>query len=274
MSQRQGRAAGDARPVALVTGASAGLGRATADLLAAQEWTVVGASRRGTAGKGWGGLAMDVDSDESVRAGVRGIVADHGGIDALVLAAGWGLAGPVETTTLAEARDQFETNFWGAVRVTTEALPHLRTRRARIVLVSSIGGQVAIPFQAYYSASKFALEGWAEALAYEVAPFDVGVTLVQPGNFRTEFTAGRRLAAAPSGPYSAALAHAIEVMESDERAGADPAAAAKAIAGQLEAARPRRRISVGPRRDRVALVAKRVLPHRWFESVAKGGLGV
>ena len=148
--------------VVLVTGASSGIGRATADLLAAQGWTVVGASRRGTGGEGWTGLVMDVDSDESVRAGVQAVLADHGHVEALVACAGWGLAGPVETTTLDEARAQVETNFWGCVRATTELLPAMRSQGAgRIVLLGSIGGLIAIPFQAYYSASKFALEGWA-----------------------------------------------------------------------------------------------------------------
>jgi NAD(P)-dependent dehydrogenase (short-subunit alcohol dehydrogenase family) len=261
--------------VVLVTGASAGIGRATADLLAAQGWTVVGASRRGTGGEGWTGLVMDVDSDESVRAGVQGVLADHGHVAALVACAGWGLSGPVETTTIDEARAQVETIFWGCVRVTSELLPAMRSHGSgRIVLMSSIGGLIAIPFQAYYSAGKFALEGWAEATAYEVAPFGVHVTLVEPGNVRTDFTANRRGVAAPPGSYGQALHHAIEVMERDERNGADPLAVARAVAGVLAAEHPRRRVSVGKAGERVGLVAKRVLPHRWFEVVAKGALGV
>jgi NAD(P)-dependent dehydrogenase (short-subunit alcohol dehydrogenase family) len=261
--------------VALVTGASAGIGRATADLLAARGWTVVGASRRGTGGEGWTGRVMDVDSDESVRAGVRAVLADHGHVEAFVAGAGWGLAGPVETTTLQEARAQVETNFWGCVRVTTELLPSMRAHGAgRIVVVSSIGGLIAIPFQAYYSASKFALEGWAEATAYEVAPFGVHVTLVEPGNVRTDFTANRRRAAAAPGPYDLALRHAVEVMERDERDGADPMAVASAVARVLEAKHPRRRVSVGKVGERAGLVAKRALPHRWFEAAARSSLGV
>jgi NAD(P)-dependent dehydrogenase (short-subunit alcohol dehydrogenase family) len=261
--------------VVLVTGASSGIGRATADLLAAQGWTVVGASRRGTGGEGWTGLVMDVDSDESVRAGVQGVLAHHGHVEALVACAGWGLAGPVETTTLDEARAQVETIFWGCVRVTAELLPAMRTQGAgRIVLLSSIGGLIAIPFQAYYSAGKFALEGWAEATAYEVAPFGVHVTLIEPGNIRTDFTATRRGAAAPPGPYDRAVHHAIEVMERDERDGAHPVDVARAVARVLAAEHPRRRVSVGKPGERVGLIAKRVLPHRWFEAIAKGSLGV
>jgi NAD(P)-dependent dehydrogenase (short-subunit alcohol dehydrogenase family) len=261
--------------VVLVTGASAGLGRATADLLAQQGWTVVGASRRGSGGPGWQGLVMDVDSDESVATGVEQVLTDHGRVDALVAAAGWGLAGPAETTSLDEAKAQLETNFWGAVRVTTGLLPHLRVNGGgRVVLISSIGGLIAIPFQSYYSASKFALEGWAEALAYEVAPFNVGVTLVEPGNVRTDFTANRRDAAGSSGPYEAALKHAVAVMERDERNGADPTGVARVVARQLHADTPRRRVSAGKSGERVGLVAKRLLPHRWFEAAAKDSLGV
>ena len=175
----------DAARVALVTGASAGLGRACADRLAAAGWTVTGASRRGTGSTGWGGLVMDVDDDTSVQAGVAGLLAEHGHIDALVAAAGWGVAGAVEDTTIAEAKAQFETNFWGCVRVVQAVLPQMRARRGgRIVLLSSLGGVIGIPFQAYYSASKFALEGFAESLAYEVAPFGVSGHLDPAGQHR------------------------------------------------------------------------------------------
>lgn len=259
--------------VALVTGASSGIGRATADLLARRGWTVVGASRSATAGPGWTGLAMDVDDDASVRAAVAEVLARHDRVDALVAAAGWGLAGPVETTPLEEARAQLETVFWGAVRTTTALLPHLRAGGGRVVLVSSIAGEIAVPYQAYYSAAKFALEGWAEALAYEVAPYGVHVTLVQPGNFRTGFTDARRRVVDP-GPYADASAHALGVMERDERGGADPAVAAACILGQLEARRPRRRVSVGAAGERVGLLAKRMLPHGVFERVAGSALGV
>jgi len=261
--------------VVLVTGASAGLGRVTADLLSLKGWTVVGASRRGTGGDTWQGLVMDVDDDASVRHGIDRLLDEHGHVDALVAAAGWGLAGPIETTTLDEARAQMETNFWGAVRVTRELLPHLRQSAAgRIVLVSSIGGLIALPFQGYYSASKFALEGWAEALAYEVAPYGLHVTLIEPGNFRTDFTANRRDAASPRGSYEVAARRAVESMERDERGGADPLDVALLIANQLESGRPRRRVSVGKPRERAGIAAKRLLPHRWFEALAGGSLGV
>jgi NAD(P)-dependent dehydrogenase (short-subunit alcohol dehydrogenase family) len=267
---------GRSAKVALVTGASAGIGRACADRLATAGWTVVGASRRGTAQPGWQGLVLDVDDDAAVASGVSGILQAHGRIDALIAAAGWGIAGAVENTTVAEAKAQVETNFWGCVRAVQAVLPPMRAQGGgRIVLVSSIGGVLGIPFQAFYSASKFALEGLAEALAYEVAPFGIDVTLVQPGNIATDFTASRQTAAGADDPvYAEALARAVGVMERDEANGAPAADVAAVVQRVLAARRPPRRVSVGKSGERIGLVAKRILPFRTFEAMIKGSLGV
>ena len=263
--------------VALITGASAGIGMACADRLAAAGWAVTGASRRGTGGSAWTGLIMDVDQDAGVQAGVADLIEREGRIDALIAAAGWGIAGAAEDTSIAEAKAQFETNFWGCVRVVQAVLPHLRKQGSgRIVLISSIGGVIGIPYQAYYSASKFALEGFAESLAYEVAPFGVQVTLVQPGNIATDFTVSRQFAEASQAGtvYEAALKRAVGVMERDEANGAPAALVAATVQRVLEASRASRRVSVGKAGERAGLIAKRLLPFRVFEAAAKGSLGV
>jgi NAD(P)-dependent dehydrogenase (short-subunit alcohol dehydrogenase family) len=263
--------------VAIVTGASAGIGKACAEQLAAAGWTVTGASRRGTAGSGWTGLVMDVDNDRAVLDGVASVVEREGRIDALVAAAGWGIAGAAESTTIAEAKAQLETNFWGCVRAVQAVLPQMRAQRGgRIVLISSIGGVIGVPFQAYYSASKFALEGFAEAVAYEVAPFGVHITLVQPGNIATDFTASRLVAkgAEDDSVYGAAMTKAVSLMERDEANGAPAELVAAAVLRALSAGRPPRRLSVGKTSERAGLVAKRLLPFRVFEAAAKGSLGV
>ena len=261
--------------VVLVTGASAGIGQATCSLLASSGWTVVGASRRGTGGPTWSGLVMDVDSDASVTEGVKRTLEEHGRMDALVACAGWGVAGSVETTSMDDARAQVETNFWGCVRVVQAVLPAMRAQGGgRIVLVSSLGGVIALPFQAFYSASKFALEGFGEALAYEVAPFGIDVTLVQPGNIKTEFTAVRKVLDDSGGAYAAAAQKAIKQMERDEQNGAPAAGVAEAILKVITARKCPRRVSVGKLDERVGLVGKRLLPYRLFEKAAKGPLGV
>ncbi len=267
------------KKVVLITGASAGIGRAIADRLAGAGWTVVGTSRRGTGGAAWQGAVMNVDDDGSVATGVAEVLAAHGRLDAVVACAGWGLAGAVEQTPIADAKDQLETNFWGAVRVVQAALPAMRKQGGgRIVLVGSIGGVIGIPFQAFYSASKFAMEGYGEALAYEVAPFGIDVTIVQPGNVKTDFTSSRRDVKPPESgdadPYAAAVAKAIGVMVRDEQNGAAPDAVAVSVARVLEARRPPRRVSVGKAGERVGVIAKRLLPYRVFEKAAKSSLGV
>ncbi len=267
----------EAAKVVLVTGASAGIGRACADRLASAGWTVVGASRRGTSGTGWRGIVMNVDDQAAVRDGVAGVVREHGRLDAVVAAAGWGVAGAAEFTSIAEAQAQVDTNFWGCVRVVQAVLPQMRTQRSgRILLVSSIAGAIGIPFQAYYSASKFALEGFGESLAYEVAPFGIAVTLVQPGNITTDFTANRRICPEvdTEGVYSAAMTKAVAAMERDERNGAPSSQVAAAVQRLLESSRPPRRISVGKAGERVGVLAKRLLPFRLFEAAAKSSLGV
>lgn len=264
--------------VVMVSGASAGIGRACADRLAKAGWAVTGGSRRGTASPGWSGMVMDVDDQASVTEGMRRVITEHGRVDAVVACAGWGLAGAVEDTSIEEGKAQFETNLWGALRVVQAALPTMRSQRhGRIVLVSSVAGEIGIPFQAFYSASKFALEGLGEAMAYEVAPFGIHVTLVQPGNVRTQFTEHRRMAAnfsSGNGPYSGALQWALRIMERDEANGAHPDKVAALIQKVLEARRPPRRVSVGKAGERLGLVAKRLLPHRAFEAAAKSSLGV
>jgi NAD(P)-dependent dehydrogenase (short-subunit alcohol dehydrogenase family) len=263
--------------VVLISGASAGIGQACADRLHARGWTVFGASRRGTASGGWTPLTMDVDSDASVEAGF-GAVADAGQrLDALVACAGWGLSGAVEETSIDDARDQVETNFWGTVRMVQRALPVMRRQgHGRIVLISSIGGMVSLPFQAFYSASKFALEGFGEALSYEVEPFGIQVTLVEPGNVRTEFTDQRRSSPVRSAddPYGPAVAKAIDLMSRDESNGVPPDRVAIAVQQVLESRHPALRVSVGKADERIGILAKRVLPYRLFKRAAKGSLGV
>jgi NAD(P)-dependent dehydrogenase (short-subunit alcohol dehydrogenase family) len=238
--------------------------------------TVIGASRRTSAGHGWPSLEMDVDDDRSVTAGVERTIAEFGGLDAVVTCAGWGLAGAIEHTPINDARAQIETNFFGTVRAVVAGLPSLRERNGNVIIMSSIGGTIGIPFQGYYSASKFALEGWAEALAWEVGPLGVKVTLIEPGNFHTGFTESRKTAMTDGDddPYAVARTKAIDVMERGELGGAEPSSIAKLVARILASNRAPRRRTVGPAGERIGPMAKRLLPSRVFEAASASSLGV
>jgi NAD(P)-dependent dehydrogenase (short-subunit alcohol dehydrogenase family) len=263
--------------VVLVTGASAGIGLACANRLHQRGWKVFGASRRGTSPGGWMPLVVDVDLDGSVAGGFEQLLATDHRLDAVVACAGWGLAGAAELTPVAQAKEQMETNFWGAVRVVQHALPVMRGQgHGRIILISSIGGIIGLPFQSFYSASKFAMEGYGEALAYEVAPFGIQVTLVEPGNVCTEFTGTRRMVRGSTDhdPYGSAATRAVRTMSEDEVNGVAPDTVALTVDRVLRARHPPRRVSSGRFDERIGTLAKRLLPYRLFEKAAKGSLGV
>src|SRR5438874_908091 len=172
----------------LVTGASAGIGQATARLLAENGFSVFGTARKPDFAKahGFTMLALDVRSDDSVRACVEQVMAKAGRVDVLVNNAGYSITGAAEETSVDEAKAQLETNFFGAVRMVNAALPGMRAAGAgKVINISSLAGNTAIPFSAFYSASKFALEGYSESLWYEVRPFGISVSLVEPGFVNT-----------------------------------------------------------------------------------------
>ena len=258
--------------VALVTGASSGIGRACAAELHAAGWRVFGTSRRAEAGQrapeGFALLPMDVDSDESVEQAVAALLELSGGrLDLVVNSAGSGIAGAVEDTTVNEARRQFETTLFGVWRVCRAVLPVMRRQRSgTIVNIGSLAGLIGIPFQGAYSASKFALEGLTEALRMELRPFGVRVALLEPGDFKTDFTARRVYAAAAHSPaYAARMRTAVGVMEHDERNGADPREAARVVLRIARARRPRLRYTAGPPFARALPLLRRLLPAGLFE---------
>jgi NAD(P)-dependent dehydrogenase (short-subunit alcohol dehydrogenase family) len=186
---------------ALITGCSTGIGRATAVELTKRGFEVVATARKPATLDDLdvaATLALDVDSDESVAAAV----AAAGAIDVLVNNAGFGVIGPVESVPLAEIKRMFETNVFGVIRMIQAVLPQMRERESgTIVNVSSVAGRVAPPFDGFYSATKFGVEGMSEALHYEVGHFGIRVLLIEPGAFETGFGANERFYGREGGPY-------------------------------------------------------------------------
>jgi NAD(P)-dependent dehydrogenase (short-subunit alcohol dehydrogenase family) len=262
--------------VVLITGASSGFGAATARLLVGKGMAVFGTSRRAGAGAEgpFAMLPLDVRSDESAAACVEAVLVRAGRIDALVNNAGYTLAGAVEETGLEEARAQFETNFFGVLRMTRAVLPHMRRQGGgRIVNISSLAGLIGVPFHATYAASKFALEGWSEGLRQEVRRFGVWVSLIEPGDFRTGATAARERAANRLAAYGPVRDRAIEIMARSEQAGPDPAWVARCVARVLAASRPRLRYRVGNDARWVPRL-RRLMPEWLFEAALRRNYGI
>jgi NAD(P)-dependent dehydrogenase (short-subunit alcohol dehydrogenase family) len=268
--------------VALVTGASSGIGERTARTLAAQGFTVYGVARRvevmaGLAEAGVHVLGMDLTDDASVVAGVERVLAEQGRLDVLVNNAGYGSYGAVEEVPLDEARRQFEVNLFGLARLVQLALPGMRERGAgTIVNVSSIGGKIYEPLGAWYHATKFAVEGFSDSLRLELAPFGIDVVIVEPGPIRTEWnTIARtsmveRSADGPYGDLARRLAAVFERIDSSGRS-SEPQVVADAIGRAVAARRPRTRYPVG--RGAAAIVgARRVLPDRAMDVVLRRAL--
>lgn len=263
--------------IALVTGASSGIGEATARLLRKRGFTVYAVARRVERMKpleaeGIHVLPLDLTEDASIRTCVETIRAREGRIDILVNNAGYGSYGAVEDVTIEEARRQFEVNIFGLARLTQLVLPGMRANRfGKIVNITSIGGKIYTPFGAWYHATKHALEGWSDALRIETAPFDIDVIIVEPGGIRTPWGAiavDHLRETSGSGAYAEAVAKAADGMTKAYagRQLSDPSVIAQTIAAAVTAARPRTRYAAGYM-AKPALFLRWLLPDRLFDRV-------
>lgn len=257
--------------VVLITGAASGIGKATADLLNAEGYRVFGTSRtpKQHGGSTFPLLEMDVHSDESVLNGVQYVLTQAGRIDVLLNNAGTGMAGASEETSLSEARTVFETNFFGMMRVTNAVLPIMRRQRSgKIVTMSSAGGFAGIPFRALYVASKFALEGYTESLRYEVGPFGISVSLVEPGPVSTPAADVVPHVSHEIAAYAASRSRFTEMFNASMRQGMPPLRVARVIKRIIEQDTPHLRYTVG---TQVALLAllRRSMPQGGFEMLVQ-----
>jgi NAD(P)-dependent dehydrogenase (short-subunit alcohol dehydrogenase family) len=232
----------------LITGASSGIGRATAAHLASKGCHVFGTSRRPAVETmdGFELLPLDVTDETSVQTCLNAVLERAGNLDVLVNNAGVDLMGPIEETSLEEANWIFDTNFFGAVRMTKAVLPHMRARRSgQIINISSALGLAAWPFEAFYCASKHALEGYTESLRYEMSIFNVKVSSVQPGFYQTSIAQRQRLARASIRDYDGPRERAIQWFNKWVEEGSAPLPVARTVQRIIESRSPRLRYAVG-----------------------------
>ena len=257
---------GAQNPSVLVTGASSGIGAAAARLLRERGFEVFGTSRRpeqlgvGLPDIRW--VPMDICDEDSVREGVAQVLSAVPRLDALVCNAGFGIFGSVEEVSIAAAKEQFETNFFGTLRTLRAAIPHLReARRGRIAIVGSIAGRAPIPFQVHYSATKAAVESLAFGLQSELHPLGVQVILIEPGDIDTPFNDRMDWGDAAHSAYGARIRRCEEVILESLPKAPPPEVVARAIHRALTARRPRVRYAVGAESFLLPL-ARRLLPDR------------
>ena len=247
-------------PVVLITGVSSGIGRAVADVFAAKGFEVFGTSRNPQRTEPVPGVELvqlDVADDASVAAAVSTVVQRAGRIDILVNNAGVGVFGAAEETSIAQAQQLFDTNFFGLVRLTREVLPLLRAQGSgRIINIGSVLGFLPSPYGSFYAASKHAVEGYSESLDHETREFGVRVSVVEPGYTNTSFEANATDADSPIDSYAPIREHVKQVIGKAVRAGDDPAVVAQAVLKAATSRTPKLRYPAGPLARQLTVLKK------------------
>ena len=256
--------------VILITGISSGFGLAIARKLSEEGNIVYGTVRREVDPLPQVHyLKVDVRDKAAVQEAVDEVVGKEGRIDVLINNAGMGIGGPLEFATEEEIREQMETNFMGLVHCVDAVLPVMRHQSGgKIIALGSIGGLMGLPFQGFYSASKFAIEGYCEALRLETKRFGITVTVIRPGDFSTGFTSSRKKvvddAAFQAYPH---YKKSIEKVEHDEMGGLKPQVLANKISKVIRKKHPHHGYVVSSFEQRLSVFLKRILPAKWFAAI-------
>jgi short-subunit dehydrogenase len=239
----------ESRPVALISGASSGIGAAIATSLVEHGYRVFGTARNPEKSAKVAGVEMlplDVRSQPSAQECVATVLDRAGHIDVLVNNAGSALIGAAEESSDAEIAAQFDVNFFGLVRVTRAVLPSMRERRrGHIVNIGSLAGRVAIPFMAFYSATKAAIEGYSEALLHELRPFGIHVSIVEPGFIHTELAGHSASADMPIAAYDPWREAATKSIEHQIETSPEASVVAKSVLDAVQSKNPRLRYRSG-----------------------------
>ncbi len=264
--------------VVLITGISSGFGEKTAELLAQNGHIVYGTVRKKTGSEpNIQVLTMDLLNPDSVTKAVQTVIKNEGRIDVLINNAGMHTGGSIETLPLEYAKMQMDTNFMGLVHLTREVLPFMRKQvGGTIINFGSIGGLMGLPFQGYYSASKFAIEGFSEALRMEVKQFRINVVVINPGDFHTNNSANRRgfIVRTDTDPYQSQFEKTLSIIENDEAKGWAPEKLAKKMVKIVECRNPKQRYIIASMEQKLAVVLKHLLPDKIFSKILESHYGM
>lgn len=259
----------------LITGASSGIGRATAELMALQGWQVAATARNPVEMQTWASarnitvLPLDVTDEASIEAAVSSTVERFGRIDVLVNNAGYGVFGPLEGATAKEVELQFRTNLFGVIALMQQVMPVMRRNRSgTIINVSSIGGRTAMPFASLYHASKFAIEGLSESFRYEASLHGIRVKVIQPAHFKTGFIS-RSLRVTAHSEYDTQFQNYMEWVNEEDRKAPGPKPVAEAILRAAEDSSPKLRYPV---KGALMLALISLLPDAIWRSMVGAGM--
>ena len=260
------------KKVILITGISSGFGKETAKLLSESGHIVYGTVRRDceTSDK-INVLRLDLTDSLSIKKAVETVIQKEGRIDVLINNAGMHTGGPIETIPSEYIKLQMDTSFYGLVQLTREVLPVMRKQGGGMIInFSSIGGLMGLPFQAFYSASKFAIEGFSEALRMEVKPFNIKIVVINPGDFHTNNSVNRRHFLSPtndSDPYNESFKNTLVQIEKDEAHGWKPVVLARKLVNIVESKKPRQKYIIASFEQKLAVILKYVLPDKLFTTI-------
>jgi NAD(P)-dependent dehydrogenase (short-subunit alcohol dehydrogenase family) len=256
------------KKIAIVTGASSGIGKAAAEVLAQNGFIVYGTSRKASPGERHGKvqlLKLDVTDDASVQSVVDAIIKRHGRIDVLVNNAGLGLSGAAEESSTEQAQTVFNVNFFGALRMIRAVVPHMRAQGdGRIINVSSVLGFIPSPYMALYGATKFAIEGYSDSLSHELREFGIRIALIEPGYTKTSLDLNSMEADRPLSAYAKQNSNFDDVLKAGMARGDEPEVVGKAILAAATDATPRFRYPVGSATRLVGRL-QRFAPHSVFD---------
>jgi short-subunit dehydrogenase len=263
-------------PVAIVTGATAGIGLATAAALKNGGYAVYGTSRRpeSESQNGISMLVCDVTSDDSVASVIAEVLRRSGRIDVLVNNAGFGLIAGAEESSIKQAESVFEVNVFGLMRMTNHVLPTMRQQgNGRIINISSGLGFVPAPYYAIYGATKHAVDGYSQSLDHEVRGFGIRVISIQPTFTRTSFEKNMVNPDRPLAVYDATRSSVIQTSRKQLEKGDEPEVVAQVVLKAAQEAKPRLRYPAGPVARQVALM-RRILPEGLFNSILRKQVGL